>query len=66
MQVLPAVFAHQTLLVYELLVEFYLPLEVLDVDAVAFSGLLRGHSIADLLLALWLSLRDLFGLGIRI
>ena len=64
MQVLPAIFAHQTLLVYKLLVKPYLPLEFLDVEAVAFSGLLCGHSIADLLLTFLLSFDDLFGLDI--
>lgn len=66
MQVFPAVFAHQALLVDELLVEPYLPLQLLDVEAVAFSRLLRGHSISDLLLAFLFSFCNLFGLDICI
>ena len=66
MQVLLAILAHQTLLVDELLVQPYLALQLLDVEAMTFSGLLRCHSVADLLLTLRLSFCDLFGLDVSV
>ena len=66
MQVFSAVLAHQALLVDELLVQLYLALQLLDVEAMAFSGLLRCHSVADLLLTLRFSFRDLFGLDVSV